>query len=186
MYEVERKFLVKDDSWKQYVTESYEIVQVYISVDPKLTIRARHKTSSLNVNTYMLAFKGITENPMIRSEIETPIEYDTYRWFRGTTDYLPITKTRHIVPMDDKLMWEVDVFHGEHRGLVMAEVELDYVDQHIVIPDWIGEEVTNNTMYYNNNMVIPKINKTQITHTTNTNTKLMNVLDDPDLMLEYD
>ena len=60
-----------------------------------------------------------------------------------------LAKRRHHVPVDSGLCWEVDVFEGRHRGLVLAEVELESADAPFARPDWLGAEVTGDARYYN-------------------------------------
>jgi adenylate cyclase len=59
-----------------------------------------------------------------------------------------ISKTRYKISLGE-LIWEVDEFHGNNQGLILAEVELTSEDQEITIPDWIGAEVTSDRRYFN-------------------------------------
>lgn len=64
-----------------------------------------------------------------------------------------IEKTRHFVPIDDNI-WEIDEFEGDNYGLIVAEIELSEAGQRFTRPHWLGEEVTHDLRYYNNNLAV--------------------------------
>ena len=135
--EIERKFLVRDESWRQGVRGSWFIKQGYFARTPLLRARIRifgdkgfvSRASATNSNTRADALEIIR-----RFSIE-PL----------------IVKTRHEILYADKLWW-VDVFAGANQGLLLAEVELNHPDESLAIPDWIGEEVTNDRRYGNSSL----------------------------------
>ena len=144
--EIERKFLVKGDGWRSLgVGEIYR--QGYIANNNGRTVRVR----VVGEQGY-LTIKGSTTG-MKRAEFEykIPVE-DAQELLETLCDRPLIEKTRYKILMGD-LTWEVDEFWGENQGLILAEVELETEDQNIDIPDWIGEEVTSDTRYYNSNLV---------------------------------
>jgi adenylate cyclase len=63
-----------------------------------------------------------------------------------------IGKSRYCIPHQSHV-WEVDFFHGDNSGLVVAEIELSYADELFTKPDWIGEEVSDDPRYYNSNLI---------------------------------
>ena len=142
--ETERKFLVKDTSYKAEATESHRLTQGYICKDSGRTVRVR-----LWDDRAVLTIKGPgSASGMSRYEWEKEISAEDARdLFLLCRDGI-IDKTRHIVPADGKI-FEVDEFHGENAGLVMAEIELASEDEEFTRPAWLGKEVTGDRRYYN-------------------------------------
>lgn len=94
-----------------------------------------------------------SNSKLSRLEYEIPIPKDDAEKLLTETCGRIINKTRYIVPAEsDMLKWEVDVFHGEDEGLILAEIELPSEDATFEKPDWIGEEVTDNSIYYNSSL----------------------------------
>ena len=141
--EIERKFLVSGD-FKPFATGSSRVVQGYLSSVAERTVRIR-----INGDQGYLTIKGIgNESGASRFEWEREIP------LREASDLLElcepgvIEKTRFLVPVGDHL-FEVDEFHGENAGLVVAEIELAHEGEPFAKPDWLGEEVTGQAAYYN-------------------------------------
>ncbi|MDL2210193.1 CYTH domain-containing protein [Desulfovibrio sp. OttesenSCG-928-O18] len=147
MTEIERKFLVRSDAWRNEVTEVLPIRQGYLSTDKDCAVRVRRSGENA-----WLTIKGRPVNgaaPEFEYEIPVP-EADA---MLDTLAQKPlIEKKRHLVPHGG-LPWEVDEFLGENTGLILAEIELTAPDQTIALPAWIGGEVTGNPRYYNANLV---------------------------------
>ena len=145
--EIERKFLVKEPPFHLAI-KSLRIRQGYIVNDQNQVIRVREKGDD-----YFLTIKG-NNIGISRLEYDFPISKndaeDLLKHFCKTS---MIDKTRHYVEHEGHT-WEVDEFHGENEGLIVAEIELDSVDEQFVIPDWAGEEVTSDERYYNMNLAI--------------------------------
>lgn len=141
--EIERKFLVKGDKWRSLATgQIYR--QGYIPTEPGRTVRIR-----IVGNQGYLTIKGPGKFGGSRPEFEYPIPVKDAQEMLETLCNQPfIEKTRHKIPIDE-LVWEVDEFHGENQGLILAEVELETENQSIQIPDWIGQEVTSDYRYFN-------------------------------------
>ena len=142
--ETERKFLVKDDSFKAAAAESHRLTQGYICKGSGRTVRVR-----LWDDKAVLTIKGAgSASGMSRYEWEKEITAeDASDLFLLCQDGI-IDKTRYIVPFDGKI-FEVDEFHGENSGLVMAEIELASEDENFTKPEWLGAEVTGDRRYYN-------------------------------------
>lgn len=141
--EIERKFLVKDNSFAKMATESCDIRQTYLSDRPEATVRLRVRGD----RAYMTV-KG-KNSGAVRDEWEFEIPVaDAEEMASRLAGGWSIDKTRHIVPYGGHL-WEVDVFHGRHEGLILAEVELDDADAGIELPPFTGREVTGDAAYYN-------------------------------------
>jgi adenylate cyclase len=141
--EIERKFLVADDRWKQLATKSTAIRQAYIAMTDTVSVRVRIKDDAQAQLTIKSA--GATRT---RSEFEYPVSVDDARDMMRLRDGAVLEKRRHNVPIDG-LTWEVDVFEGVLAGLVIAEVELPDENTPFRHPDWLGEEVTGDRRYYN-------------------------------------
>ena len=145
--EIERKFLLKNDDWKQQVSETHIIKQGYLqsglekSQKSSVRIRVSDQRANLNIKSVDLT--------MVRQEYEYEIPLpDAEHMLATLCGDVVIEKTRYHVPYASHL-WEVDVFTGANTGLEMAEVELTEVDEKIDIPPWIGDEVTDDKRYYN-------------------------------------
>ena len=142
--ETERKFLVKDSSYKNEAVKSYRIKQGYIAHDGGNTVRVR-----LRDQEAFLTIKGPSLNGISRQEWEKLISVADAEALLGLCHGGLIDKTRHIVPCGDGLAFEVDEFHGDNEGLTMAEIELPSEDCPFPRPAWLGEEVTGDKRYYN-------------------------------------
>jgi CYTH domain-containing protein len=143
--EIERKFLVVGDDWRQ--GEGIVYRQGYLNTDKHRTVRVR----VVGRQGY-LTIKGITEGATRREyEYSIPVQ-DATDMLDGLCEGPIIEKQRYRVPLGT-LVWEIDEFFGDNRGLVVAEVELESEDQAIDKPAWLGKEVTEDPRYYNANLV---------------------------------
>lgn len=144
--EIERKFLVTDDSYRGVAASRTEILQGYISTDPDRTVRVRISGSRgfITVKTRNIG--------AVRNEWEFEIPLADARAMLAAACSSVLSKTRYILPADDGLKWEVDEFHGCLEGLVVAEIELPGEDHPVNRPAFIGREVTGDPRYYNSNL----------------------------------
>ncbi len=143
--EIEHKYLVKNDSYKELAKNTIHILQGYLCRDPERTVRVR----TWNDKAF-LTVKGKTINDT-RQEYEYSIPYcDAIKMFDLCQGEI-LEKIRYIVEYDG-FIWEVDEFHGIKEGLITAEIELR--DSHSVysIPPFVGCDVTGNPAYYNSNL----------------------------------
>ena len=146
--EIERKFLVTNDTYKQSAVSHQRIIQGYISREKTGTVRIR-----IAEDRAYLTIKGKpAAGHFARYEWEKEIDVNDAKELIKLCQGTIIDKTRWIVPWQDGLKWEVDEFHGKYEGLVIAEIELIREDQDFTKPTFIGEEVTHNPRYYNANM----------------------------------
>lgn len=144
--EIERKFLVKGTDWKKEGTKQF-YQQGYLSSEPDRVVRVRR----VDDEGY-ITIKGKTSGAS-RSEYEYPIPLqDAIEMLQNLCEKPLVEKYRYKI-MHDGLVWEVDEFQGDNRGLVVAEVELDSEDQAITLPAWIDREVTDDKRYYNVNLI---------------------------------
>lgn len=143
--EIERKFLVAGASWKDGATGTL-IRQGYLSSVPERTVRVR-----VAGRKAFLTIKGVNRG-VTRTEFEYPIPmHDAAAMLDALCEHPLIEKTRWVVPFRG-LTWEVDEFHGENAGLVVAEVELPSAETKPALPPWVREEVTSDPRYYNANL----------------------------------
>lgn len=144
--EIERKFLVKGDRWRSLgIGTIYR--QGYIPTINKTTVRVR-----LVGEQGYLTIKG-PKVGVSRAEYEYPIPAEDAKEMLDKFCQLPlIEKTRYKIKWGG-LIWELDEFMGENEGLIVAEVELTEENQTIDLPDWIGEEVSHDSRYFNANLV---------------------------------
>lgn len=141
--EIERKFLVVGDEWREAPSTFY--CQGYLNRDRKRTVRVR-----VAGDQAFLTIKGPTVGAS-RSEFEYAIPVADAKEMFPLCEQPLIEKNRHIIKHGG-LTWEVDDFLGANAGLVVAEVELECESQQVSLPDWIGEEVTGDSRYYNSRL----------------------------------
>lgn len=143
--EIERKFLVTSDAFRALATKVVRIKQGYLSTNEKSTIRVRRWDDQAFLTIKSRGEAGSCAHFEWEREI-TPADAEAL--FPLAQSGL-IDKTRYIVPAANGLTFEVDVFHGENEGLVLAEIELPSEDASFPRPDFLGEEVTQDRRYYN-------------------------------------
>ena len=154
MLEIERKFLVLDDSYKQLSYGSFHIVQGYICSERGRTVRVRIRDERA-----YLTIKGPSENGgLSRYEFEREIPLEDGQQMMQLCEPGIIDKTRWLVK-SGRHTFEVDEFHGENEGLVVAEVELSSEGETFEKPHFIGKEVTGDRRYYNRCLRINPFNK---------------------------
>ncbi len=140
--EIERKFLVRGDHWRNLVSERLILRQGYIASLEGRSVRVRLTDETKATLTIKIG------KAMTRDEFEYDIPVDDAEELLDAAIGLVIEKTRHKVPFKG-FTWEVDVFGGAHRGLVIAEVEMADENDDPELPDWIGREVTGDYRYSN-------------------------------------
>jgi len=144
MIEIEKKFLVLNDSFKEAAFTQNHIAQGYLSSAPERTVRVRIKGDK-----GYLTIKGISNDTgMSRFEWEKEIPVDEAEKLLLLCEAGLIDKTRFEVKTGSHII-EIDEFYGENQGLIMAEIELKSETESFEKPIWLGEEVTNDKRYYN-------------------------------------
>jgi CYTH domain-containing protein len=157
--EIERKYLVTSDCYKELAVARYHIRQGYISREKTGTVRVRITDDKAYLTIKGKPAAGHFARYEWEKEIDVQEAEELMKLCQGTV----IDKTRWIVPagtgdnlqltVDNlQLIWEVDEFHGKHEGLVVAEIELESEEQSFEKPAFIGDEVTHDPRYYNANM----------------------------------
>ena len=143
--EIERKFLVKGD-FKKEAFQALRVTQGYLSSVPERVVRVRVKGDK-----GFITVKGsVNASGVSRFEWEKEIPVEEARQLLELCEPGVIDKTRYLVRnTDGNHIWEVDEFHGDNDGLIVAEVELTGEDDLFAKPFWLGEEVTGDPKYFN-------------------------------------
>jgi adenylate cyclase len=144
--EIEHKFLLANDDWRALVTHSADFKQGYLNSDETSSVRVRiaGQQAWLNIKSATIGTH--------RQEFEYEIPVADAEDIITNLCHKPlIEKTRHFVN-DGSHVWEIDVFSGENQGLIVAEIELSEIGETFNKPSWLGEEVTHDVRYYNNNL----------------------------------
>jgi adenylate cyclase len=144
--EIERKFLVKPGAWTPSDPGTH-FKQGYLSSRKERVVRVRIEGSIAK-----LTIKGPNRGA-VRSEFEYPLPVDDAAILLDELCEQPlIDKHRHLEQVAGRT-WEIDVFHGDNDGLVVAEVELPTEDAPLELPSWAGDEVTGDPRYFNSNLI---------------------------------
>ncbi len=147
MIEIERKFLVKTQDFKEESYEHYKIKQGFLNTSPERTVRIRIKAE-----TAFITVKGKNnEAGLTRFEWEKEIDKQEAEELLKLCEPGMIDKTRYLVKVVDHI-FEVDEFYGENEGLIVAEVELLNEKENFSKPEWLGNEVTGKPEYYNSQL----------------------------------
>jgi len=144
--EIERKFLVSDDSWRQNAKGSF-YRQGYLATVKARVVRVR----TANAKGF-ITVKGVVED-ITRLEYEYEIPYADAEEMLDNLCVRPLIEKHRYKTKHDGLEWEIDLFTGENQGLVLAEVELADENQKIRMPAWTGAEVSGDSRYYNVNLI---------------------------------
>ncbi|MDT0643623.1 CYTH domain-containing protein [Zunongwangia sp. F363] len=142
--EIERKFLVVSEAFKNQAEKKEKIVQAYLNSHPERTVRVRTKGEK----AYITIKGKSSENGLSRFEWEKEIAIQDAENLLKLAEPEPIEKLRYEVKIGQHT-FEVDEFSGSNKGLIVAEVELNSEDEKFEKPEWLGKEVTGNKRYYN-------------------------------------
>lgn len=146
--EIERKFLVRDLRFKQEAYQVLKITQGYLNSLPERNVRIRVLDEKA-----ILTIKGpSSEDGTTRFEWEKEIPVAEARLLMQLCEPGLIDKERYLINTGNHTI-EVDVFHGDNEGLILAEIELHTSDEEIVKPSWLGKEVTGDNRYYNSSLI---------------------------------
>ena len=145
--EIERKFLIPKENLPDNLAAypCHRIEQGYLCTSPVVRIRRQD-------DDYFLTYKS--KGLMSREEYNLPLTAEAYEHLRPKTDGILITKDRYVIPEKDGLFIELDVFHGQYEGVLLAEVEFptEEAANTYTAPEWFGEDVTYSTKYHNSTM----------------------------------
>lgn len=140
--EIERKFLVVNDGWRSQANAGRRLRQAYLAETDRVVIRIRIDSDALGVLTIKSAGPGLS-----RQEFEYEVPLADAEALVALSQGSVLDKTRFDV-LHAGRRWEVDVYDGANRGLVIAEVELDSESAAVELPPWAGREVTAEQRYY--------------------------------------
>jgi len=144
--EIERKFLLLGEGWRALAERRQRMTQGFIAASERISVRVRVAGDDAWLN---IKSGGLVAS---RLEYEYAVPVADARELLAVAVGPLVEKTRHFVPYDG-MTWEVDEFHGDNSGLVVAELELDREDQMFARPPWAGAEVTHLPRYYNVSLV---------------------------------
>ncbi|QMT31204.1 CYTH domain-containing protein [Alysiella filiformis] len=140
--EIERRFLLKNDSWRQHASAPQILQQGYLSVEKACTMRVR-----IVGEQAWLTIKGYVSD-VSRSEFEYPIPLNDAQMMLATLCPFKLEKHRYTVAYEG-FVFEIDEFFGENAPLIVAELELPSEDAAFARPDWLGEEITSHGKFTN-------------------------------------
>jgi len=146
--EIERKFLVVSDAWRAQVKRSLAMRQGYLAGEggkASVRVRLEGEAAKLNIKAAVVG--------AARAEYEYDIPAAQAREMLDNLCVGRLEKTRHYIEIDG-LTWEVDEFINDNAGLVVAEIELDSIDQPFERPPWLGRELTEDRRYYNHHLAL--------------------------------
>ena len=142
--EIERRFLINESNFTLPRVKK-PIKQAYLFSDSNQALRVR-----MIEEECFLTYK-YKKSAINRYEFEYSISQEDGEKLLSLSDNFIITKERYYRKID-KHLWEIDVFHGENEGLVIAEIELEDENEKINIPNWVGMEISNDERYFNFNL----------------------------------
>ncbi|MGD8795823.1 MAG: CYTH domain-containing protein [Thiohalophilus sp.] len=145
--EIERKFLLANDNWRKLADAGQHLAQGYLIGAAQASVRVRIEGEQANLNIKS-ATLGIH-----RQEYEYLIPLEEAREILDTLCEKPIIEKVRYHVKHGKHTWEIDVFEGDNAGLIVAEIELEHVDEEFAHPEWLGKEVSEDVRYYNVNLV---------------------------------
>ena len=149
MIEIERKFLITSEAYKNEASSKTLFVQAYLNTHPERTIRIRIKAEKA-----FMTIKGkSSESGVSRYEWEKEIPVNEAEELLKLCEPGKIEKYRHLVKAGAHV-FEVDEFLGDNKGLTIAEVELARENEQFMKPEWLGEEVTGQHQYYNSQLTL--------------------------------
>jgi len=144
--EIERKFLVKNDSWRALAVDRTLFRQGYMQNEQHATVRVRIAGGG----AYLTLKAPRGESGVDRLEFNYDIPYEDGLILLDRLCGKPqIEKYRHLVPAGNGLTWEIDEFLGDNAGLIVAELELPSIEAEYPRSEWLGDEVTGDPRYYN-------------------------------------
>ncbi|MGV6831907.1 MAG: CYTH domain-containing protein [bacterium] len=152
--EIERKFLVKDETFKEEARNCFRIIQGFLNRDPDRTVRVRIR----NNKGFLTVKSKSTNDGIARFEWEKELTKNEAKALLEFCEEGVIEKLRYEIP-SGKHIFEVDCFFGANEGLIVAEVELSDENEEFIKPKWLGEEVTGSKQYYNSQLSIKPYSK---------------------------
>jgi adenylate cyclase len=145
-FEIERKFLVRDESWRASAGAALSIRQGYLTRNESMTTRIRIIDE---VRAKLTIKSPVSKSRKLEFEYEIPLA-DAATLIALRKSRL-VEKRRYKLPWHG-LIWDIDVFQGDNQGLVIAEIELPHENEVFETPNWLGREVTADSRYSNANL----------------------------------
>lgn len=148
--EIERKFLLRPGVDLPDSDRVLHITQGYLASSQEMSVRIRIIDET---EAYLTIKQNKHDNISMRTEFEYPIPVEDGIEMLASSPYLSVVKQRHVVSVGDR-KWEIDFFEDHNEGLIMAEVELPSLSTPIVLPEWIGREVSGDIRYLNSHLAL--------------------------------
>jgi adenylate cyclase len=144
--EIERKFLVRDERWRKDADAGVAMRQGYLVGSERASVRVRIAGAEafLNIKSATLGIR--------RLEYEVPLPLEDAAQLLDALCAKPLIEKTRFHVQAGRHCWEIDVFHGDNAGLVVAEIELADENEDFVAPPWLGEEVSHDARYYNSSL----------------------------------
>ena len=146
--EIERKFLVTSNTWRQEGKEVHYRQGYLCNGGRTVRVRIRGDEGILTIKGHTAEFDGIS-----RLEYEYPIPLGDAEQMLERLCIGPIIDKHRYTIEDSGNIWEIDEFHGDNNGLIVAEIELEDENQDFDLPAWVGREVSNDGRYFNASLV---------------------------------
>lgn len=147
--EIEKKFLIQAEQLPADLEQYpyHEIEQAYLCTSPAIRIRKSD-------DEYYMTYKARTKDPLVREEYNLPLTEEAYLHMKPKADGIIISKRRYLIPDQNDLTIELDVFHAPYEGLIFAEVEFESEEQALTYkePAWFGTDVTADGKYTNSSL----------------------------------
>jgi len=141
--EIERKFLIAGEAWREAAYQQKHFAQGYFNDSGRASVRVRIEDETANLNIKA----AVIGSARAEYEYEIPLP-DAREMLASLCLTEPVEKTRYWVEHDGHT-WEIDVFEGANAPLIVAEIELEAADETFTRPDWLGQEITDDKRYYN-------------------------------------
>jgi CYTH domain-containing protein len=162
--EIERKFLVKNDGYKEKASEHWKIRQGFLIIDKERCLRIREDITPRET-FYTLCLK-ISLSDLTRKEFEYKVPTEDGLQLLSSCKYNVIEKERFRVLTGKKFYWDIDEFKGVNQGLSIAEIELpSETFDDFDAPNWLGKEVTEDRRYLNTSLAQMPFSKWHTSHT---------------------
>ncbi|HHV10147.1 MAG TPA: CYTH domain-containing protein [Clostridiales bacterium] len=152
--EIERKYKIIKIPGELSGYQHKKIEQGYLCHNPTVRIRKSNEDYILTYKSKFGIEKKSGSSALINNEVELPLTEEAYQVLRVKTEGRMIYKTRYLIPLQEGLIAELDIFEQQLEGLIFVEVEFpdEKSADEFIIPDWFGEELSQDKRFSNYNL----------------------------------